>query len=396
LGTTRGMRLVGWVALIGALWCAPALGNAQASPSAFALFETMVETMRGLSTVSADLQVTSDPAPIGRSVITGTFVYKRPNQIKVTMHDAFGTTVASADGKKYKVLARRDDDRHMVSDVGADDDGLVESFTNAGCDGSGMLPTIFSQKISFSPDNFTSLTIDPPRMVNGVLCDIIRGVMHMQSGDEPVLFAIGHTDHILRKDLLTVNDSGETRQTADSLWHVTANVPVQDSAFAVFVPRSAISTDVIEPGYYDPSLRIGTRSFALKATDTHGRAISVQQYRGRVVFIDYWATWCGYCMQELPDIRSVYAKYHTAGFDVVTISCDDDNTADALHQFLQQSPFPWREIYDGQGMDSPLVTRYNVGALPFGILIGRNGTILRVAPRGKMLASDVAAAIVRR
>lgn len=119
-----------------------------------------------------------------------------------------------------------------------------------------------------------------------------------------------------------------------------------------------------------------------------GTAFDPRTLAGKVVLVDFWATWCGPCVAEMPNIRAHYDKYHAAGFEVVGISLDDDRAAVA--DFVAAQKLPWPVILDGRGPGNSLAERYGVEAIPALFLVGRDGNVLSLQARGQALEALLA------
>ncbi len=127
---------------------------------------------------------------------------------------------------------------------------------------------------------------------------------------------------------------------------------------------------------------------ALEGTLIDGTAFDPRTLTGKVVLVDFWATWCGPCVAEMPNIRAQYDKYHAAGFEVVGVSLDDDRAAVA--DFLQAKEIPWPVILDGRGPGNSLADRYGIRAIPALFLVGRDGNVISLQARGKALETLLA------
>jgi len=112
-------------------------------------------------------------------------------------------------------------------------------------------------------------------------------------------------------------------------------------------------------------------------------------YRGKVVLVDYWATWCGPCVQELPNLKETYAKYHDKGFDVVGISLDENRGR--LQRFLAQREVPLVCLFkEGSGWNHPMVTYYGIDSTPTTILVDREGKVVAMDLFGSQLDRQLA------
>ena len=120
------------------------------------------------------------------------------------------------------------------------------------------------------------------------------------------------------------------------------------------------------------------------ATDLDGNPISLQGYRGKVVLLDFWGVWCGFCIDEMPNLKKVYATYKNQGFDIIGVSLDDEEAA--LRDYLKENDIQWRQICsDAVWKDDPLAQQYEITGVPEPWLIARDGTLISHKARGEDL-----------
>jgi len=136
-------------------------------------------------------------------------------------------------------------------------------------------------------------------------------------------------------------------------------------------------------------LRVGLPAIGFpESTKTiSGKEISLKDYKGKVVLLDFWATWCAPCRREMPDVIDLYEEYHDDGFDIIGISMDQD--VDQLKAYIEENSIPWKQIFDGQGWNSSLGKIYAVDAIPATFLLDREGRIYRKNLRGESLEEAV-------
>ena len=142
------------------------------------------------------------------------------------------------------------------------------------------------------------------------------------------------------------------------------------------------------------ALAVGTKFPDFKEKDINGKPISISDHKGKVVLVDFWATWCGPCIGELPNVLATYDKHHKNGFDIVGISLDKD--LDRLKSFTNEKKMTWQQFFDGKMWENKLATIYGVNSIPATYLLDRTGTIIGKDLRGEELEKAVADALAKK
>ena len=136
---------------------------------------------------------------------------------------------------------------------------------------------------------------------------------------------------------------------------------------------------------------IGKPAPDFSTKDMDGNPISLKDYHGKVVLLDFWSTTCGPCIGEMPNVKKVYDAYKDIGFDVIGISLDTDEAE--LNKFLKVCNLPWRQIFTGEGWETPIRKQYKVKGIPSPWLIDRAGKVISYQARGAALKKLVAEAV---
>jgi peroxiredoxin len=128
----------------------------------------------------------------------------------------------------------------------------------------------------------------------------------------------------------------------------------------------------------------------LAFTAVDGRTVDMKALRGKVVLVDFWAMWCGPCIAELPNIKAVYSKYHTQGFDIIGISLDRAADRQKLIDFVEKEKMPWPQHFDGGHVKNAYAVQYGIRSIPSMFLVDQTGRIVTSNARGPALEAHVA------
>lgn len=133
--------------------------------------------------------------------------------------------------------------------------------------------------------------------------------------------------------------------------------------------------------------RIGNPMINFTQADTSGNPVSFDNFKGKYVLVDFWASWCGPCRAENPNVLKAYNAFKDKGFTVVGISLDDK--AANWKKAIRDDKMPWTQLSDLKGWKNELSTSYGIQAIPGNLLIDPQGKIVAKNLRGEMLENKL-------
>ena len=138
-------------------------------------------------------------------------------------------------------------------------------------------------------------------------------------------------------------------------------------------------------------LQVGKPFPGFSVTNSAGKPFSPADYKGKVLLIDFWGTFCPPCMAEMPNLLKLYEKFHPKGFEIIGVNFDP--VAARAREYLSDAKIPWPQYIDGKGWDNVLGRKFGIYRLPSTFLLDGDGTIIARDVVGEPLADEVAKAI---
>lgn len=357
-----------------------AASGVKIEPQARTLMNRMGEAYTSLSALSTTVKIQLPNS--AEDLIQTTFRYQKPQRFWITRTYKSQSTTLVTDGDSLWVTSTRLPNRYLKTEAQPSLYGVLRQIDEyMGREGAQTILSLMSGSPPV-PDSgkLQTLKMGEPGQVDGVAVETV--VMTWGNyGKEEIreTYSIGKSDHLLRK--LVVENIHRPGRMEETYAELNANPAFKPADWA-FVPPADAKALAPDTNAH-PDLKRGGKPFPIESKDLNGDPISLDQFRGKVVLLNFWGTWCPACLAEIPALTSVYHKYKDKGFEVVGIALEEEIQKPRVEAFLKSKGLPWRQFFEGKRNDNTIAERYGVTATPHSILIGADGNIVAMGLRGE-------------
>lgn len=134
-------------------------------------------------------------------------------------------------------------------------------------------------------------------------------------------------------------------------------------------------------------VNIGGMAPNFKLTTPEGEKLSLYDLRGQIVLLDFWASWCGPCLAEVPNLKAIYEKYHSKGLEILGVSLDEKEAA--WKGAIERKGLTWKHVSSLKGWKCPIAQQFKVTGIPRMYIIDAQGKIIAQDLRGEKLAQKM-------
>lgn len=344
------------------------------SPAAQKQLDKTKAAYKALKFYASDVQVTTTGLPDNRQ-LSAKIAWQKPNRWRIEADKGEGLSTTVSNGAKLWMTIGRAPNQYLEKSVASTPSLLSDALAKVGIDKTTLVAFV-TGKDALPQFGGALQSVELTKVKNGdkVATDRVSLVMKTLSRKNAgtATFVISTKDNLLRSVKIVKTVSGQPVTTVETYNNLRTKTGANNNF--EYSPRfGERRVEEFERSAYDPRLAVGARPFRIDVKDIDGKMVDLDDYKGKVVMVVFWARWCPRCIQDAPNLATFYNKHHSQGLEIIGINMDSELLN--LRAYMKYVGMTWRQTYDGKGWDNAMVNRFGVTSVPFTLIIGRDGKI---------------------
>lgn len=344
------------------------------SPVAQTQLDKTEAAYKALTFYASDIKMETSGLPDNLQ-LSAKVAWQKPNNLRVEADNGAGTSLYVSDGAKLWMTMARAPRQYLEKTVSSTRSLMPSVLTETSIDKTtlGMF-LLGKDPLRQFGSALQSVEATKVKVGGKIALDRVALVMKLlrRKDEGTATFVIDGKTNLLRSVKISKTVGGAPVTIAETYNNRRLKADANDN-FEYSIPVGDVRVTKFETLPYDPRLVAGAQPFRIDVNDIDGKLVNLDEYKGKVVILDFWATWCPPCKVDAPRLAALHNKYKDQGLEIIGVNMDYDMLN--LRPFAEHYGMTWRQTYDGKGWDNAISNRFGVASIPFTLVIGRDGKI---------------------